>query len=636
MMRVGPDADRRLPPGCSSPRSRSRCTGCSSPRSRPSRALFASPPLVPARSSLDHYRALFDERDFWTPIRNSLIVAGRHDARRVAARRRLRVRARAAAASAARRRCSRSFSRSRCFRRSRSCSPLYLLLRELRPAQHLSRPGAALPHLCDAAARSGCWSGFFRQLPRELEDAALDGRRAPAASAVRHRAAAGGARPRDARPSSRSSTAGTSSCSRCRSRSGRSATPCRWRSRCSAAQYQVPWGQILAAAVVATVPVAALVLACQRRIVAGLTSGAGKGLSGRDHHRARSASARCIPNGHAARARSRRSRSPTASCWSWSGRRAAARARVLRLHRRARDADRRAHRHRRRRRHRRAAAASATWRWCSRATRSTRTRPFARTSRSACRCADVAAAAIDASACAEAAGVAGHRAAARSQAGAAVGRPAAARRARPRASCASRRRFCSTSRCRTSIRRCARDARAELALLHRRLGATMVYVTHDQEEAMTLGTRVAVMRDGAIEQVAPPLEVYSPPGEHASWPVHRVAGDEPARGVDARHRRRRRRKRRGWNRCRHPPARRGDRHERLDGRDGGTGGTARARFPRPSPALRPRFPDARRDQQGRRRRSARSSTRSSRASTCTCLDTTAGAWRIAMSGNDLA
>ncbi|MCC7176803.1 MAG: ABC transporter ATP-binding protein [Acidobacteria bacterium] len=55
------------------------------------------------------------------------------------------------------------------------------------------------------------------------------------------------------------------------------------------------------------------------------------------------------------------------------------------------------------------------------------------------------------------------------------------------------------------------STRAELALLHQRLGATMVYVTHDQEEAMTLGTRVAVMRDGAIEQVAPPTEVYRRP-----------------------------------------------------------------------------------------------------------------------------
>ncbi|MDH4065820.1 MAG: ATP-binding cassette domain-containing protein, partial [Acidobacteriota bacterium] len=53
--------------------------------------------------------------------------------------------------------------------------------------------------------------------------------------------------------------------------------------------------------------------------------------------------------------------------------------------------------------------------------------------------------------------------------------------------------------------------RAELALLHRRLGATMVYVTHDQEEAMTLGTRIAVMNEGLIEQVAPPLETFERP-----------------------------------------------------------------------------------------------------------------------------
>ena len=53
--------------------------------------------------------------------------------------------------------------------------------------------------------------------------------------------------------------------------------------------------------------------------------------------------------------------------------------------------------------------------------------------------------------------------------------------------------------------------RAELAMLHRRLGATMVYVTHDQEEAMTLGNRVAVMRDGTIEQFAPPLDLYRQP-----------------------------------------------------------------------------------------------------------------------------
>jgi ABC-type sugar transport system ATPase subunit len=55
------------------------------------------------------------------------------------------------------------------------------------------------------------------------------------------------------------------------------------------------------------------------------------------------------------------------------------------------------------------------------------------------------------------------------------------------------------------------ETRAELARLHRRLGATSVYVTHDQEEAMTLGQRMAVMRDGRIEQVDAPLEIYRRP-----------------------------------------------------------------------------------------------------------------------------
>ena len=55
------------------------------------------------------------------------------------------------------------------------------------------------------------------------------------------------------------------------------------------------------------------------------------------------------------------------------------------------------------------------------------------------------------------------------------------------------------------------QARAELRRLHRLLGTTVVYVTHDQEEAMTLSGRIAVMRDGALEQVAPPLEIYATP-----------------------------------------------------------------------------------------------------------------------------
>jgi len=55
------------------------------------------------------------------------------------------------------------------------------------------------------------------------------------------------------------------------------------------------------------------------------------------------------------------------------------------------------------------------------------------------------------------------------------------------------------------------ETRAELARLHRRLGATMVYVTHDQVEAMTLGTRVAVLKEGVLQQVAPPMELYRRP-----------------------------------------------------------------------------------------------------------------------------
>jgi multiple sugar transport system ATP-binding protein len=62
------------------------------------------------------------------------------------------------------------------------------------------------------------------------------------------------------------------------------------------------------------------------------------------------------------------------------------------------------------------------------------------------------------------------------------------------------------------------QTRAELSVLHRRLRATMVYVTHDQEEAMTLGTRIAVLRGGVLEQLGAPMDVYR-------WPANAfVAG----------------------------------------------------------------------------------------------------------------
>ena len=53
--------------------------------------------------------------------------------------------------------------------------------------------------------------------------------------------------------------------------------------------------------------------------------------------------------------------------------------------------------------------------------------------------------------------------------------------------------------------------RASLAELHARLGVTTIYVTHDQTEAMTLGQRVAVMRDGTIVQVDAPQALYARP-----------------------------------------------------------------------------------------------------------------------------
>lgn len=53
--------------------------------------------------------------------------------------------------------------------------------------------------------------------------------------------------------------------------------------------------------------------------------------------------------------------------------------------------------------------------------------------------------------------------------------------------------------------------RTELARLHKQLGATMIYVTHDQVEAMTLGQRIIVLKDGVIQQVDTPLNVYRKP-----------------------------------------------------------------------------------------------------------------------------
>jgi ABC-type sugar transport system ATPase subunit len=68
------------------------------------------------------------------------------------------------------------------------------------------------------------------------------------------------------------------------------------------------------------------------------------------------------------------------------------------------------------------------------------------------------------------------------------------------------------------------ETRAELIALHQRLGATIVYVTHDQVEAMTMGSRVAVMDAGVLQQVGPPQEVYDRP---ANTFVARFIGTPP-------------------------------------------------------------------------------------------------------------
>ena len=77
--------------------------------------------------------------------------------------------------------------------------------------------------------------------------------------------------------------------------------------------------------------------------------------------------------------------------------------------------------------------------------------------------------------------------------------------------------------------------RAEIAGLQNELGVTTIYVTHDQVEAMTMGDRVAVMRKGELQQVAPPQELYERPvnlfvgGFIGSPAMNLVEADDPAR-----------------------------------------------------------------------------------------------------------
>jgi multiple sugar transport system ATP-binding protein len=73
--------------------------------------------------------------------------------------------------------------------------------------------------------------------------------------------------------------------------------------------------------------------------------------------------------------------------------------------------------------------------------------------------------------------------------------------------------------------------RAEIRALQRQAGATMIYVTHDQEEAMTLGDRVAVMCDGRLQQVDTPLDLYRSPANRF---VASFIGSPPMNFLDGR------------------------------------------------------------------------------------------------------
>jgi ABC-type glycerol-3-phosphate transport system permease component len=240
----------------------------------PDAALFRDPSLWPRTIILDHYRALFDERDFFTPIRNSIIVAGTTTAFCLAvgtfaayAIARLEFKGKAAIMA--------FILAVTMFPQISIVSPLYLLLRSLRLID--TYPGLIMPYMTFAMPLT-VWilTGSIRQIPRDLEDAAhVDG-------ASRRQSFT-----RILLPLAVPSLATTAILTfiYCWNEFlfalSFTLGPDRQTVPVAIAlfrgQYQVPWGQILAAAVVATAPVAAMVLMFQRRIVQGLTAGAVKG-----------------------------------------------------------------------------------------------------------------------------------------------------------------------------------------------------------------------------------------------------------------------------------------------------------------------------------------------------------------------
>ena len=240
----------------------------------PEAALFESPSLLPAAPVADHYRALFTERQFWRPVLNSLVVAGTTTLMAIAiavpcayAMARLRFRGRAAIMAAV--------LAVSMFPQISIVPPLFLLLRSAGLIDTV--PGLVLPYLTFATPLA-VWlmTGFFRELPVDLEDAArMDG-------ASRWRAALLVAVP-IAAPAVATTAILTFLYAWNEFLFALSFTVSPDRHTVPVAialfrgRYQVPWGQILAAAVTASVPVAVVVLAFQRRIVKGLTAGAVKG-----------------------------------------------------------------------------------------------------------------------------------------------------------------------------------------------------------------------------------------------------------------------------------------------------------------------------------------------------------------------
>src|SRR5215211_3201203 len=73
--------------------------------------------------------------------------------------------------------------------------------------------------------------------------------------------------------------------------------------------------------------------------------------------------------------------------------------------------------------------------------------------------------------------------------------------------------------------------RAEIKLLHKRIGTTTIHVTHDQQEALAMGDLIAVMREGRLEQFGKPLELYDEP---ANAFVAEFIGDPPMSVIRAR------------------------------------------------------------------------------------------------------